>query len=64
MNKDTWIASAIYGRVGAAIWTIAAVALGLSADQAEAGNAAVTAILGGVGALLAIVSKLREKGKV
>lgn len=63
MQKDTWIASAIYGRVGAAIWTILAVSFGLTVDEGELGNAAITAILGGVGVILAIVSKLREKGK-
>jgi hypothetical protein len=63
MNKDTWIASAIYGRVGAAIWSLSAVIFGLSTEQAEAGNLAVTSILGGLGAILAIVSKVREGKK-
>jgi len=63
MNKDTWKASLIYGRVGAAAWTLLAVVFGLSTDQAQAGNEAVTAILGGIGVILAIVSKVREAKK-
>lgn len=63
MKTDTWVASAIYGRVGAAIWTLIAVGFGLSAEDADMGNKAIIAILGGIGVLLTIVSKVREKMK-
>jgi hypothetical protein len=63
MKHDSWVASLIYGRIGAAIWMLAAVFFGLSSEEAEAGNEAVTAILGGVGVILALISKIREKMK-
>ena len=63
MNKDTWVASAVYGRFGSAIWGLASVAFGLTQEQADLGNQAVTGILGGVSVVLAIVSKVRERKK-
>ena len=60
MKHDPWIASLIWGRVGAAIWMIAAVVFKLSTEETETGNQAITTILGGVGVLLALFSKVRE----
>lgn len=63
--RDTLVASALWGRVGSAILVMLSVALGAygiefsDQDQAAAFEA-IAAILGSVGAIMALVSKWRE----
>jgi hypothetical protein len=63
IKTDSWMASVVYGRTGAAIWSLIAIIFGMTADEAEVANQAVTGILGGIGVILALVSKIREKIK-
>lgn len=64
--SDTWIGSMLWGRIGAAILTLAAVILAgfgieFSSDDQSAFYAAISGILASVGAIMAIVSKFRQK---
>jgi uncharacterized membrane protein YidH (DUF202 family) len=64
--SDTWIGSLLWGRVGAAILTLAAVVLAgfgieFGADTQSEVYGAISAVLAGIGAVMAVVSKLREK---
>lgn len=63
--NDTWVASALWGRVGAAVLVMLSVVLGgygieFSDEEQRSAYESVGAILGSVGALLALVSKWRE----
>lgn len=65
-ESDGWIGSLLWGRVGSSILVLFSVILGIwgvefsQEDQAAAFNI-VSAILGSVGATMALVSKIREK---
>jgi len=63
--KDTWVASALWGRVGASVLVLASVVLGawgveFSGEEQAAAYESVAAILASIGALMALVSKWRE----
>jgi hypothetical protein len=67
-KPDSFAASLIWGRIGAAVLCLAAVALSalgvdFSADEQSNVNELVGGILAGIAGLLAIVSKLRESKK-
>jgi len=68
MKTDSWAASAIWGRVGAAILALIAFILGLFGytlgpeDQVLAYEL-VSTVLAGVAGVLALVSKIRESKK-
>lgn len=68
-QKDSWIVSAIWGRIGAAIIALVAFALGtvgyvVTPDDQEAAYTLVAGILAGIAGVLALVSKIRESKKV
>lgn len=63
--KDTWVASALWGRVGSAILVMLSVVLGgygleFSEVEQAATFESISAILASLGAILAIISKVRE----
>lgn len=63
--RDTLVASALWGRIGSAVLVLASVVLGgygieFSDEEQAAAYEAVSAILGSIGALMALVSKWRE----
>lgn len=65
MVVDTVAASALWGRIGASILMFASVALSyfgyeFAAEDQTALFKAISALLGAVGGLLAIISKVRE----
>ena len=69
MKTDTWVGSMLWGRVGAAILTIVAMILGgygfeFSASDQQAVFASIAGVLQGIGAVMMVVSKLREQKKV
>jgi len=66
MGTDTWAGSALWGRVGAGILAGAAMILGaygmeFGADDQVRVYGAISGILSGVGAVMAVVSKWREQ---
>lgn len=68
MSTDTWVASAVWGRVGAAVLALAAFILGLlgynlSAEDQEAAYGLISSVLAGIAGVLALVSKIREGKK-
>jgi uncharacterized protein YbgA (DUF1722 family) len=68
MNTDSWIASAIWGRVGAAILALASFVLGyfgytLAAEDQAAAYDLISAFLAGMAGLMALLSKVRETKK-
>ena len=67
-KKDKWIASMVWGRIGAAVLCLAAFFLGIfgysvTPEDLETTEALIASILAGVGGALAIVSKIRESKK-
>jgi len=68
-EKDSWIVSAVWGRIGAGVLALGAFVLGifgytLSPEEQQTGLVLVTGLIAGVGGMLAIVSKVRESKKV
>ena len=68
MATDSWAASAVWGRVGAAILAFVALILGyfgyqMGADEQAAAFEVVATILTGISGVLALVSKIREGKK-
>jgi len=68
-QKDSWIVSVFWGRLGAAILALVAFVLGIlgygfSKEDQEAAFILITPILAGVGGILALISKIREGKKV
>jgi uncharacterized membrane protein len=66
MKKDSFVASLVWGRIGAALLCMAAFILTMfgidfSAEEQANLNELVTGILAGIAGVLAIISKLREK---
>jgi len=67
-QKDSWIVSVFWGRLGAAILGLLAFILGiwgysLTKEDQESAFALITAIITGVGGTLALISKIRESKK-
>ena len=67
-QKDSWIVSVFWGRLGAAILALVAFILGIlgysfSKEDQEAAFLLITPILAGVGGILALISKIRESKK-
>lgn len=67
-QKDSWIVSMFWGRLGAAILALVAFLLGiwgysLSKEDQEVAFTLISSILAGVGGLLAVISKIREGKK-
>uniref|UniRef100_A0A6H2A121 Uncharacterized protein n=2 Tax=viral metagenome TaxID=1070528 RepID=A0A6H2A121_9ZZZZ len=68
-QKDSWIVSVFWGRLGAAILGLLAFVLGLwgyslTKEDQDSAFVLITTIITGVGAFLALISKLRESKKV
>lgn len=68
MKTDSWAASLVWGRVGAAVLALLAFVLGLlgytlSADDQQNLNELIMAVIAGTGGILALVSKIRESKK-
>lgn len=68
MATDSWAASAIWGRVGAAILAFVALILGyfgysMGEEERAAAYEVVATILTGISGVLALVSKVRESKK-
>jgi len=68
-EKDSWIVSVVWGRIGAGALALGAFVLGLvgytlSPEDQQTALALVTALIAGVGGMLAIISKVRESKKV
>ena len=68
-QKDSWIVSVFWGRLGAAILGLLAFVLGLwgytlTKEDQDSAVVLITTIITGVGAVLALISKLRESKKV
>ena len=64
--KDSWIASLIWGRIGAAVLVLIAAGLSLfgysvSPEETNLAYELVAGILAGVGGILALISKIREQ---
>ena len=67
-TKDPWIVSVIWGRLGAAILALLAFILGIvgyvfGPEDIEQAGGVITAILAGIGGMLALISKVRESKK-
>ncbi len=67
-KKDAWIGSLVWGRLGAAVLTLAAAGLGaigytMGPEEIATAETLITSILAGVGGMLAIISKVRESKK-
>jgi len=67
-QKDSWVISVFWGRLGAAILGLLAFILGiwgysLTKEDQESAFALITAIITGVGGTLALISKIRESKK-
>ena len=68
-QKDSWIVSVFWGRLGAAILGLLAFVLGLwgytlTKEDQDSAFVLITTIITGVGAILALISKIRETKKV
>jgi len=68
-QKDSWIVSVFWGRLGAAILGLLAFVLGiwgysLTKEDQESAFALITAGITGAGGILALISKIREGKKV
>ena len=68
-EKDSWIVSAVWGRIGAGVLALGAFVLGicgytLSPEEQKTVLDLVMALIAGAGGLLAIISKVRESKKV
>jgi len=68
-KKDPWIVSVVWGRIGAAVLALFAFVLGIfgysmGMEDVGAANQLITAIIAGVGGILALISKIRETKKV
>jgi len=68
-EKDSWIVSTVWGRIGAGVLALGAFVLGifgytLSPEDQQTSLALITALIAGVGGMLAIISKVRESKKV
>jgi len=68
-QKDSWIVSVFWGRLGAAILALVAFVLGIlgyafSKEDQEAAFLLITPVIAGVGGILALISKIREGKKV
>lgn len=68
MNTDSWVASAIWGRVGAAVLALLSFVLGLlgynlSPEDQEAAYGLISSVLAAVAGILALISKIRESKK-
>jgi len=68
-EKDSWVVSALWGRIGAAVLALLAFVFGIfgysmGAEDVGSANEVITAILTGVAGLLALISKIRETKKV
>jgi len=64
--KDSWIASLVWGRIGAAVLVLVAAGLSLfgyqvSPEETTAVYELVASILGSIGGIMVIVSKIRER---
>jgi len=64
--KDSWIASLVWGRIGAAVLVLVAAGLSLfgyqvSPEETNMAYELVAGILAGIGGILALVSKIRER---
>lgn len=65
MEKDSWAVSLIWGRIGAFVLGLAAFILGMlgynvSPEDTTLAYDLIAGILGGIGGLLALISKIRE----
>ena len=68
-QKDSWIVSVFWGRLGAAILGLLAFVLGLwgytlTKEDQDSAFVLITTIITGVGGVLALISKIRETKKV
>jgi len=64
--KDSWVASLVWGRIGAAVLVLVAAGLNLfgyqvSPEETTAAYELVAGILAGIGGILVLVSKIRER---
>jgi len=64
--KDSWIASLVWGRIGAAVLVLVAAGLNLfgysvSPEETTAAYELIAGILAGVGGILTLISKIRER---
>ena len=67
-QPDSFSASLLWGRIGAAVLMLASVAMGplgidFGVEAQQATFDAVAAVLGGIAVVLAVVSKARERKK-
>ena len=63
--KDSWIASLVWGRIGAAILILVAAGLSffgvdVSPEDTTNANDLIAGILAGIGGLMVLISKIRE----
>ena len=63
--KDSWIASLVWGRIGAAILVLIAAGLSffgvdVSPEDTTNANDLIAGILAGIGGLMVLISKIRE----
>ena len=68
-RQDPWLVSLLGGRLGSAILAFVAAGVGglrytLGPEDIEMLGTLITTILSGIGGILALVSKLRERRKV
>jgi len=68
-KKDPWIVSVVWGRIGAAVLALLAFVLGIfgysmGMEDVGSANQLITAIIAGVGGILALISKIRETKKI
>lgn len=68
-QKDSWIVSVFWGRLGAAILGLLAFVLGIlgytfTQEAQTSAYALIMTIITGVGGVLALISKIRESKKV
>jgi ABC-type nickel/cobalt efflux system permease component RcnA len=64
--KDSWIASLVWGRIGAAVLVLIAAGLSLfgysiSPEETNMAYELIAGILAGIGGIMALVSKIRER---
>lgn len=68
-NKDSWIVSLVWGRIGASVLALVAFGLGMAGyqmdmDQQKMVFDVIASIFAGGAGILSIVSKVRESKKV
>lgn len=68
MKTDTWIGSAVWGRIGGAVMILAAfiaqgIGIDISAEEQQQAFGAIQTMMAAIGGLLVVISKFREKAR-